>query len=660
MKRAGARGKRLALPRLLLDSRRAARAAYGGKAMRTALRGLVLGLGFGLAVAIADAAVAGIGTLTRRMGPGPGFMLRIALVEIALAGLLGVVVSPLLRVRAGRWLALAALALAWLALGAWVRFEAPMGRMFLVMPPVAGLLLALAGLGIARWRAWPAWALGVALLAAAAGGPQAYVSATSSVPPPLAELPPAPAGAPDVVLVVLDTVRAQNVSAYGYGRDTTPFFGALAREGALFTDATSPATWSLPSHASLFTGRFPTGHGAHGENLVLDGTFPTLADVLARSGYETLCFTSNAWISDGLGLSRGFRFQDSIARELGGAGRNFSFVWRLLDRLGLAEGDKGGATVAARFREWVGARPADARPYFAFLNFIEAHFPYHQLPREYASRYTDRARAELEDVSMALMAQQFGGPVRPLDEVADPARDLYDGGIAYTDELLRRVVEALRARGSLDRTVLVVLADHGETLGERASFCGHGPSLYQEVVSVPLLVRYPPRVPAGARVTTPVSTVGAMATILDLAGVEAPPTLQVGSLAPLAAGAADGGGPVLAENTKMTAMGAPERALADDPQMQGDRRYRALRDGSLKLVETSRGERFLYDLAADPDESRDLAAERPDDVARLAARLEEIRAALGLPALDADLAAGVAPELDPATRERLKQLGYVE
>ena len=121
-----------------------------------------------------------------------------------------------------------------------------------------------------------------------------------------------------------------------------------------------------------------------------------------------------------------------------------------------------------------------------------------------------------------------------------PVRALYDGGVAYTDELLRRVVDALRERGTLDRTILVVLADHGELLGERSRFFGHGPSIYQSLVHVPLLVRYPPRVAPGTRVAAPVSTLGVFATILDLAEIEPPPTLQVGSLVSTPDGA-DGG-----------------------------------------------------------------------------------------------------------------------
>jgi arylsulfatase A-like enzyme len=463
-----------------------------------------------------------------------------------------------------------------------------------------------------------------------------------------------------VVLVVLDTVRAGSVSTYGYTRPTAPVVDALAQEGALFLDATSPSTWSLPSHASLFTGRYPSSHGAHAEHRFLDDRFPTLAQVLERSGYETFCFTSNAWISDGLGLTRGFAWQDTSLRNQGGAGIGFSFVHRLLDRLGLQETDKGGGLVADAFGEWAAARPADAeRPAFVFLNFIEAHFPYHQLPHEHLFRFTDRPYAELRGISVDLLGAQFGGAGRAVEEVGEPTRAMYDGGIVYTSELLEQVVDALRARGTLDDTILVVLADHGEVLGERGGFFGHGPSLYQESVGVPLLVRYPSRVPAGVRVAEPVSTLGVFATILQLADLPAPPTLQVGSLVPLLQGDDAGDpGPILAELHDAAGMGARGR---EDPQMQAERRYRLFREGALKLVTSSKGDAFLYDLASDPGETRDIAPEQPEKVAQMRARLEEARERLGLPELDAPLAVGAeAPELDASTREQLRALGYAE
>jgi arylsulfatase A-like enzyme len=295
-----------------------------------------------------------------------------------------------------------------------------------------------------------------------------------------------------------------------------------------------------------------------------------------------------------------------------------------------------------------------------FLNFIEAHFPYHQLPHDSLFQFTDRPYGELRGISIDLVGQQFGGKGRPLEEASAPARDMYDGGIVYSNQLLERVVEALRARSMLDQTVLVVLADHGEILGERGGFFGHGPTLYQEVVGVPLLVRYPPRIPAGVRVAQPVSTVGVFATILDLAGIEPPPTLQVGSLAPLATGESrTGGGPILSElhRDRDLATGS----LGPDPQMKTDRRYRLLREGSFKLVTTSQGESFFYDLASDPGETRDLSAERSADVLAMRERLAQVQEQIGLPALDAPIeAAGEEPELDEAARERLRALGYAE
>src|SRR5262249_40678475 len=155
-------------------------------------------------------------------------------------------------------------------------------------------------------------------------------------------------------------------------------------------DATSPSTWSLPSHASLFTGRYPTGHGAYRQQSPLDARFPTIAEALAAHGYETFCFTANPWISDGLGLTRGFTAQ---SRSWKNKSVN-SFASRLRERFGLGEPDKGGGAVAADFAQWRGSR-TDERPTFVFLNFIEAHYPYHQIPSEFRDRYTDLPPAEL-------------------------------------------------------------------------------------------------------------------------------------------------------------------------------------------------------------------------------------------------------------------------
>ncbi len=634
-------------------------------------RALILGLAFGLAAATAEIWLNFIPFTQRRFGPGPGFYLEVTALHLLVAGLIGLLGTPLLLIRFGTALHLIAMSLAWFGLEQLVVLDTPMMKPMAIVPPIAGFVLVALGFGLARLHLAAPWVAGCALLAAGLAAPQVYLARTTPPAPERAELPPARPGSPDVVLIVLDTVRAESLGAYGYERTTSPAFDALAREGALFEDATSPSTWSLPSHASLFTGRWPSSHGAHAENRFLDDRFPTLAQVLEANGYETYCITANAWISDGLGLTRGFAFQDQSVKNEGGAGLGFSFIHRLMDRFGFLEADKGGDVVAASFEDWARARPADAeRPAFVFLNFIEAHFPFHQLPHDVLFRFTDEPYARLRQISIDLLGAQFGGPAPPASEVAEPTIAMYDGGVVHTDRLLGRVADALRERGTLDDTVFVVLADHGEILGEHAEFFGHGPTLYQEVVGVPLLVRYPPKVPAGARIVAPVSTLSAFATIAELADIPPPPTLQAGSLTPLLVGGMGGGsegariasqiGPVMSEIHDRSAMSGVRRER-DDPQMRDGKRYRMLRDGNLKLVDMANGDSLLYDLATDPGENRDLAQLEPEKLAAMEARMREVLAQYGLPELDADPAVGdAAAELDEATEEQLRALGYIE
>ena len=620
--------------------------------MRPVARATLAGAGYGLAAACADAVFGVRMLIDNRMAAPVPFLVKSGALGVLVGALLGAALAPLAR---GPHRHLLALAGAWAALALWTAAATPASRAMALVQPLAALVVVAAG---RRWLTRPPWlapAAGLVAFAAIVATPGVYLAATTPPSPPRAALPPAPPGAPDVVVVVLDTVRADHTSAYGYARPTTPTLDALAASGALFLDATAPATWSLPSHASLFTGLFTSGHGAHDEHKFLDPGPPTLAEVLAAHGWDTRCFTANAWISDGLGLTRGFAWQDGAWREANIA-HGFQFVYRLLDRLGWRAPDKGGRDVVRHFEDWLATRPADGPPAFAFLNFIEAHFPYHMLPDEYLGRFTTVPLAALRRLSLRLMAAQFGaGAVDPA-EAAAPAAAMYDAGILYADHLLGGVVEALRRRGALDRTILVVLADHGELLGEHGEF-GHGRSLYEAGLRVPLLVRYPPRVPAGARVATPVSTVGVYATVLDLAGLAPPAPVHVGSLLPVLQGT-DRAGPVVAEQF-VAMLGSAPGAGPEDPLMRRERRYRAYREGRWKLVEASDGAAWVFDLAADPGETRDRSGDEPARASDLRAHLATATAALGLPSLDT-LAARGAPVLEPAARARLRALGYVE
>jgi len=624
-------------------------------------RALVVGLAYGLAVATIEMWLGTFQIMSLGMPPMMSTQATAALLELALGGILGLVLVPLARLNRARLWQAAGLTGSWIALERYVALDPAMLRMWITGPLAGLLLLGLASLVARRWRRLP-WAIGLMAVSAAVLTPAvAYRLRTAETATPRAAISPAAhsttesaRNAPDVVVVVLDTVRTASMSTYGYQRPTTPRFSKLAEHGALFMDATSPSTWSLPSHASLFTGWFPSAHAAHGEHRVLGASPPTLAEVFAHNGYDTLCFTANPHISAGFGLTRGFAWSDK-AWMSGAGGRGFIFVYRLLDLLGFTAKDKGGSDVTDNFEQWVNERDNEAAPAFVFINFLEAHFPYHQLPRDYLERFSSRSPSELREISVEVLGAQFGRTLSAQESEAAtaPSLDMYDAGVAYTDHLLGRIVDSLERSGRLDDTVVIVLADHGEMVGEHGSF-GHGAALYQPDLHVPLLLRYPPSIAAGARVQTPVSTLGVYATALALAGIDAPGKLQVGSLLPAIDGQA-AGAPVIAERFRSDLLGQVEGTMASQI-----RRYRVYRSGALKLVEDSRGDLFLFDLARDPDENDNLAPRRPDELARLRGELAAWVDALGLPALDAELDFADTAELDPAAQERLRALGYIQ
>ena len=617
--------------------------------------GALRGAGFGVAAAMAGVWFQMLPASFGRIAPSVSGVSFGVVFEVALATALGVVLTPLLRLPLGRLLHLGAIAGAWTAIQISYAIDSPIGNISARYGGLVALVLYGTGFLLSRRARWAGAIAGLVLLGAGVAAPHVYLGLTTPERVVLAELPPAAPGAPDVVLIVLDTVRAESMSAYGYARETTPQFDALAKEGALYLDATSPSTWSLASHASLFTGLFPSTHGAHMEHRYLDEGPTTIAETLASAGYETLTFTANAFITDTIGLTRGFRVADEAWREQGGGANQFTFATRVLDGFGFGPQDKGGDRVASHFEEWAAETSADGPPVFVFLNLIEAHFPYHQLPEEYLHLFSELPRDELRQVSMDVMGSQFGGTAPPQEVAMGPSIDMYDAGIVYTDYLLGRIVDALERRGTLENTVLIVMADHGELVGEHGTY-GHGSSVYEPVIRVPLLVRYPPRVPAGARVETPISTVGVYATIVDLLDLESPGPLHVSSLLPAVSGG-PAGGPVMAERHMAPVMIAGEGV---DPMADTRARLRTYRAGDWKLVESSNGKMMLFDLSTDPGEVRDLAETRPEQVARLRHELDTWQAALGLPSIEGERGYGEVPEIDAGAEERLRALGYVE
>ncbi len=325
-----------------------------------------------------------------------------------------------------------------------------------------------------------------------------------------ARLPRPASGVPNVVLIVLDTVRATNLGLYGYARDTSPRLDRFARSGVVFDRALSTSPWTLPSHASFFTGRLPHELTANWQT-PLDATFPTLAEVMAQRGYDTVGFVGNLlYATEHTGLSRGFVRYSDIPMSVGRIARDSWLVSSLLAPIRHALGPqrnalvrKSGTQVTDEFVDWLPSRPD--RPFFAFLNYFDAHSPYR---------------------SIAPFATKFGGggPVPDFTtrrswspEQIQESLDAYDGSVAFVDDQVGRVVDSLAAHGLLANTLVVVTSDHGEQFGEHGLF-DHANSLYRPLLQVPLVFSLPGRIPAGVRVAEPVSLLDLGATILDLTG----------------------------------------------------------------------------------------------------------------------------------------------
>jgi len=329
-----------------------------------------------------------------------------------------------------------------------------------------------------------------------------------------ARLPAAAAGDPDILWIVLDTERAKSVGLYG-GRPTTPFLSRLAGESIVFDMAIAPSSWTLPSHASLFTGRRAREMTVW-DWTALEPSRRTIAEVLRDRGYQTAGFAGNlVFLNPSVGLSQGFT---EWSATVAGPGALLASTWIVRGARLLAgklrprpdyfiERDAG--SVDRAVVRWFDRRRAD-RPYFVFLNYFDAHEPFHARP-------ASLPEAGLPDrmfwYSKGMRADRYTA-----DELAT-LRDAYESEIAYLDGELEVLFARLSALGVLDRAIVVITADHGEQFGEH-ELLDHSNSLYRALVHVPLLIRLPGGAHGGTVVATPVGIRGLGATMLDLAGIE--------------------------------------------------------------------------------------------------------------------------------------------
>jgi len=446
--------------------------------------------------------------------------------------------------------------------------------------------------------------LGVAGMLAATG---VAFAAVRLAPAEAAPIGVAGGRAPNVLILLLDTVRAASMSVYGYERPTTPRIHQLADGGVTFDQAVSPSSWTLPSHASLFTGVAP--HALQADwRTPLGRRHETLAERFRAQGYRTGGFVANNWYTAAeSGLDRGFnRWLDfeltlrqwrstsllmrlPLTDQLVSA-RSWREVVRALTRPALLRLDpvppyprKRADRVSREFLDWQSERPS--APFFAFLNYYDAHDPYRP-PPPYDTRFAAQPTAQ----------------------------DQYDGAIAYLDAHLGALLDSLQARGLMENTIVGWTADHGELFGENGKE-GHGNGVFWRTVHVPLIVVAPGRVPAGMRIPQPVSQLDLARLLLDLAGIEAG---RVGGASLAGFWKPNAAPPSLAVLAEFW----PSRA-ADSTGLPLQLEMAVFSD-SLQLIRFGDGREGLYNLHQDPSGSTEavrVAASHPE-VGRLRALME--------------------------------------
>lgn len=413
----------------------------------------------------------------------------------------------------------------------------------------------------------------------------------------VAALPPIAPAAPNVLLIVLDTVRAADLSLYGYERPTTPNLERFARRGVRFDRAIAPSPWTLPTHATLFTGRWGHEHGADW-GVPLDGTFTTLAEFLSAQGYRTGGFVGNhVYASWETGLGRGFSryeayeisleewLRSSILIE---AVRSRSFSRRTVR---LPRDYQMAADVSSSFLEW---QEKDPRPFFAFLNYYDAHMPYDP-PEPFKSRF-GAERSERAVQAITRWHAEFEPALS--EEEAQAAKAAYDACIAFLDAELGSLFDELERRGILDETLVIVTSDHGEEFGEHGVF-EHANSLYLPALHVPLVMVYEGGLSPGRIIEHSVSLRDVPATIVALLGLPDSPfpgqSLMNGHST---SGMDEVGDPILSEVSQVS------RAPNWVPTSNGD--MRSIVRGSLHIIVNPDGRREIYDIVRDPWEQHDL------------------------------------------------------
>ena len=454
----------------------------------------------------------------------------------------------------------------------------------------------------------------VLLVAAAAG----MVDGCSGPP---AEAPP------NIIVISIDTLRADRLGSYGFAAETSPTLDRLAGLGVRFENAISPSSWTLPAHMSLITSQLVSTHGVVDDEKALRDSAETLAEVLSSRGYRTTGFVSWVYFSPKFGFGQGFD--------------EYTFV----------PGDA--RAVVDAVEDWHSTCARE--PYFLFVHFFDPHMDFSP-PAPYDTLFTRDYAGPVDGSYVQIKPQILGlhESIDPIDPVDRQHLDaLYQGEIRFVDDEIDRLLAAVDARSPLADSLVVVVSDHGEELGDHGSLEGHGWTLYEEILHVPMIWSFPDAAHQGTVVREPVGLIDVAPTILDFLGIESPVQFQGRSLLPLL------------RSRELATTSSP--VIADSGGRFGIFK-RAVRGARFKLIETRDTGRSeiglpidagyeLYDLESDPGEHHDLYHPGHPEAQRLLRILELADRPLG----DGEMGSTTpAQELSEGEKKMLESLGYIQ
>lgn len=363
---------------------------------------------------------------------------------------------------------------------------------------------------------------------------------------------------PNIILISLDTLRADRLGVYGYGRATSPSFDRWAKDSALFRKAISVSNWTLPAHVSMFTGLYPSSHKVVGLDHKPAGEIALLSEILERAGYETMAFTGGGYLSRGFGMHRGFNHFDPSRSntDLEGALRRAAKMIAKLD---------------------------GERPYYALIHAYDLHCPY-DVPQEIEVRFESSGTEQIDPRGCGHTDSQIS------KAQALFLSDRYDERIRLVDDLLGRFFDFLESRSAFADTVLVITSDHGEAFLEHGKV-GHSHSLYSELLHIPLAIRAPGI--AGREIGSVTSNVDLLPTLLDLAGLPIPQGLDGESLLPVL----------------LRGDGAAKRSFAFSELDLGQVLRSSFGPRYHVIYDMKKGQGSMFEPRIDPLESRDLSVE---------------------------------------------------